>query len=119
MKSQYFESLPQALPMNHIMDVLRTVKSAGLDIFIVTGSGQLSLLDKLNHYFPDVFHREKMVTAFDVKRGKPDPEPYLMALKKCLFCKSSYRCGECAVGGEVCGQCRHFYGGCQYRHSER
>ncbi|MCB9018607.1 MAG: HAD-IA family hydrolase [Paludibacteraceae bacterium] len=81
-KSQYFESLPQALPMNHIMDVLRTVKSAGLDIFIVTGSGQLSLLDKLNHYFPDVFHREKMVTAFDVKRGKPDPEPYLMALKK-------------------------------------
>ena len=23
-----------------------------------------------------------MVTAFDVKKGKPDPEPYLMALKK-------------------------------------
>ena len=23
-----------------------------------------------------------MVTAFDVKHGKPHPEPYLMALKK-------------------------------------
>ncbi len=23
-----------------------------------------------------------MITAFDVKKGKPDPEPYLMALQK-------------------------------------
>ena len=23
-----------------------------------------------------------MITAYDVKKGKPDPEPYLMALKK-------------------------------------
>ena len=29
-----------------------------------------------------MFHKEKMVTAFDVKHGKPHPEPYLMALKK-------------------------------------
>lgn len=49
---------------------------------VVTGSGQLSLLDKLNHYFPDIFQRELMVTAFDVKYGKPNPEPYLMALQK-------------------------------------
>ena len=29
-----------------------------------------------------MFHRELMVTAFDVKYGKPHPEPYLMALQK-------------------------------------
>ena len=29
-----------------------------------------------------MFHKELMVTAFDVKYGKPNPEPYLMALKK-------------------------------------
>ncbi len=81
-KSHYFESLPPAVPMEHVLDVLKTVKAAGLDIFLVTGSGQVSLLDKLNYFFPDIFHREKMVTAFDVKKGKPDPEPYLMALKK-------------------------------------
>jgi beta-phosphoglucomutase-like phosphatase (HAD superfamily) len=40
------------------------------------------LLDRLNHHFPDIFCRELMVTAYDVKRGKPDPEPYLMGLQK-------------------------------------
>ena len=49
---------------------------------VVTGSGQKSLLDKLNHHFPDIFKPELMVTAFDVKYGKPNPEPYLMALRK-------------------------------------
>ena len=48
----------------------------------MTGSGQLSLIDKLNHSFPGVFAKERMVTAYDVKRGKPDPEPYLIGLKK-------------------------------------
>ena len=49
---------------------------------VVTGSGQHSLLDRLSHNFPGMFHRELMVTAFDVKYGKPHPEPYLMALQK-------------------------------------
>lgn len=49
---------------------------------VVTGSGQLSLLERLEHNFPGTFHKELMVTAFDVKYGKPNPEPYLMALKK-------------------------------------
>ena len=81
-KSAYFDSLKPAKPMPYAIDVLQTVKKAGLDIFIVTGSGQSSLLDTLDIHFPNIFHREKMVTAFDVKKGKPDPEPYLMALKK-------------------------------------
>ena len=49
---------------------------------VVTGSGQKSLLDRLNRNFPGIFKAELMVTAFDVKYGKPNPEPYLMALKK-------------------------------------
>ena len=49
---------------------------------VVTGSGQHSLLDRLSHNFPGMFRRELMVTAFDVKYGKPHPEPYLMALQK-------------------------------------
>ena len=62
--------------------LLQKIKAGGLIPMVVTGSGQLSLLDKLNHYYPDVFKRELMVTAFDVKYGKPNPEPYLMALQK-------------------------------------
>ncbi len=81
-KSDCFDSLgaPKIIP--HVKDVLQVVKDAGLGIFIVTGSGQLSLLDTLDHSFPGFFQREKMVTAYDVKKGKPDPEPYLMALQK-------------------------------------
>ena len=49
---------------------------------LVTGSGQKTLIDKLEHSYPGIFSPEKMVTAFDVKYGKPNPEPYLMGLEK-------------------------------------
>ena len=81
-KSDIFNQLPKADPMPGAFEVLKKIKAAGLIPMVVTGSGQLSLLDKLNHYFPDIFQRELMVTAFDVKYGKPNPEPYLMALQK-------------------------------------
>lgn len=81
-KSDIFNQLPKADPMPGAFEVLKKIKEAGLTPMVVTGSGQLSLLDKLNHYFPGIFQRELMVTAFDVKYGKPNPEPYLMALQK-------------------------------------
>ena len=81
-KSRLFNLNPPALPMPGAWELLQQVKDAGLMRVIVTGSGQLSLLDRLNHHFPDMFTRERMVTAFDVKYGKPNPEPYLMGLEK-------------------------------------
>ena len=81
-KSDIFNQLPKTDPMPGAFEVLKKIKADGLIPMVVTGSGQLSLLDKLNHYFPDIFQRELMVTAFDVKYGKPNPEPYLMALQK-------------------------------------
>lgn len=81
-KSDYFETLGKAEPIKDIVSVLDCVKDNGLDIYLVTGSGQKSLLEKLNNTFGDYFSKDKMVTAYDVKHGKPDPEPYLMALKK-------------------------------------
>ena len=63
-------------------ELLSRVKADGLLRVIVTGSGQLSLLDRLNSHFPEMFTRDLMVTAYDVKLGKPNPEPYLMALRK-------------------------------------
>ena len=54
---------------------------------VVTGSGQRSLLERLEHYYPGMFKKELMVTAYDVKHGKPHPEPYLMALEKGGFAK--------------------------------
>ena len=69
-------------PMPGALEVLHKIQQNGLTPMVVTGSGQHSLLDKLNHSYPGIFKQELMVTAFDVKYGKPNPEPYLMALKK-------------------------------------
>ncbi len=81
-KSDIFNNLPKAEPMPGAFELLKQVKESGLTPVLVTGSGQLSLIDKLNHYYPGIFKKELMVTAFDVKYGKPNPEPYLMGLKK-------------------------------------
>ena len=63
-------------------DFVRTINEEGLTPVLVTGSGQPTLINKLEHNFPGLFAKDKMVTAFDVKHGKPHPEPYLMGLKK-------------------------------------
>lgn len=62
--------------------VLNFVKSEGLTPVLVTGSGQPSLLNRLEDNFPGIFTPETMVTAFDVENGKPHPEPFLKGLKK-------------------------------------
>ena len=84
-KSVLFNSYPEAKRMPGAWELLQKVKKDGLIPMVVTGSGQLSLLERLEHNYPGMFRKELMVTAFDVKYGKPNPEPYLMALKKgCL-----------------------------------
>ena len=81
-KSALFNTLPEAKHMPGARDLLGMVKRAGKQIVLVTGSAQMSLLEHLEHHFPGCFRRELMVTGFDVKHGKPHPEPYLMGLQK-------------------------------------
>ena len=81
-KTLEFNKHPKAERMPGALDVLTKIKNDGLFSMVVTGSGQHSLLERLNSNFPEMFHPQLMVTAFDVKYGKPNPEPYLMALKK-------------------------------------
>lgn len=80
--NRYFEAQGEAPVIPGVRELLDKVRAQGLMRVIVTGSGQRSLLDNLNRHFPGQFTRELMVTAFDVKRGKPYPEPYLMGLQK-------------------------------------
>lgn len=81
-KSTEFNTHPEPERMPGALEVLQKVQAAGLIPVLVTGSGQHSLLDRLTHNFPGMFQRERMVTAYDVKYGKPHPEPYLMGLEK-------------------------------------
>ena len=82
-KSDLFNSynvMPTQIP--DVYKLLKLLKNRGLQIFVVTGSAQISLLDTLGESFPNIFEDNKVVTAFDCKIGKPDPEPYLIALNK-------------------------------------
>lgn len=81
-KSDEFNRYPEPEVMPGAAELLQKVKDAGLTPVLVTGSGQRSLLDRIEHYFPGIFTPDHMVTAFDVKYGKPHPEPYLMGLAK-------------------------------------
>lgn len=81
-KAALFNSYNDGKAMSGTNDVLKKTKQYNLQTLVVTGSGQQSLINKLDHTYPGYFKREKMVTAEDVKIGKPDPEPYLMGLKK-------------------------------------
>lgn len=81
-KSKEFNNHPEPERMPGAWEVLQKVKAEGLTPVLVTGSGQHSLLERLAHNFPGTFQRGHMVTARDVKYGKPHPEPYLMGLGK-------------------------------------
>ena len=65
-----------------VADVLKYINLCGDQIWVVTGSGMKSLIDSLNKILPPVFQKGRMVTAFDVVKCKPDPEPYLKAWER-------------------------------------
>lgn len=81
-KTRLFKQMNDGTPMPGAAAVLEKVKASGAQGLVVTGSGQRTLIDKLEHSYPGMFSPEKMVTAFDVKYGKPHPEPYRMGLEK-------------------------------------
>ncbi len=82
-KCRIFQNCGPARPMPYMRELLELLKNSGYIIGIVTGSGQKSLLETLNYHYPGIFTKELMVTAYDVKQGKPFPEPYLKGLQKC------------------------------------
>ena len=62
-------------------EVFRKAAAAGLKILIVTGSGQKNLIERVQKDFEGYITRDRMVTAFEVTRGKPWPDPYLKGLE--------------------------------------
>lgn len=81
-KSRIFATRPTAMIMDGVQELQRMMKADGMKIVVVTGSGQHSLLAKLLADFDGLVSKDLLVTSFDVKHGKPDPEPYLMGLAK-------------------------------------
>lgn len=82
LKAHYFHEMPEAKIFDGVTDLMKKIKDNGLKIGIVTGSAQRPLIERVTHDFGDFVSRDQITTAFDVKRGKPNPDPYLMGLKK-------------------------------------
>ena len=83
-KSNCFTQLGPAEPMPGAREVLQKVGEKGLTRVLVTGSGQASLIERLQRTYPDVFDADHIVWGRDcpIGHGKPHPDPYLMGLKK-------------------------------------
>lgn len=88
-KTKYFHELPTAEVFDGVTDLMRLLKSKGIAVGVVTGSGQRPLIDRLLNDFGEFVDEQHIVTAYDVKRGKPNPDPYIMGLKKCGNMKPS------------------------------
>lgn len=81
-KSRIFHSLPETSIMPGILDLMRQIHEGGIQIGVVTGSGQRPLIHRILKDFGAYVDESHITTAYDVKRGKPNADPYLMGLKK-------------------------------------
>lgn len=80
-KTELFAAMPPVQPMPGAAEMLQFLESVKIKRVLVTGSGQSSLLNRLDSDFPGAFRHHMRVTSRDVKRGKPDPEPYFKAME--------------------------------------
>ena len=81
-KAEIFCDAGEKKKMPYADKMLEAFRNSGVNTVLVTGSAQGSLLESLSRDYPGYFPRERMVTALDVNKGKPDAEPYLRGLEK-------------------------------------
>lgn len=81
LKAKYFTQQPQVDVMPGAFELVAALRSRGIDTVLVTGSGQTSLLDRLDIDFPMAFPANKRVTSASVRHGKPAPDPFLKGLE--------------------------------------
>ena len=80
-KTSYFNELPRVETIPGAKEVIKRLIDSGITRVLVTGSGQLSNLERLKDDFPGGFDDNLRITSHNVSRGKPDPEPYLKAME--------------------------------------
>ncbi len=81
-KHEVMQTLPASEVMEQMPQLMEVLSKNNIDRWVVTGSAQGLLIDRLETEYNQLLKRSKMVTALDVKKGKPDPEPYLRAIEK-------------------------------------
>lgn len=80
-KARYFRELGPVELMPGAHEVLQALKSAGITNVLVTGTNEPTTLQRIDADYGDLLS-EQRVTGADVRRGKPNPEPYLKGMAK-------------------------------------
>lgn len=99
LKSELFAAMPAAPVMPGAHAAVMATIAAGAVPVLVTGSGQSTLLKRLERDFPGAFPARLRVTAADVRHGKPHPEPFMTGLEKA----GVYACDAIAVDNAPLG----------------
>jgi beta-phosphoglucomutase len=82
LKAKLFHEMPKAEIFPGVREMMQKITDAGMTVGVVTGSGQRPLIKRLLDDFNGFLTEDHIVTAYDVERGKPNPDPYLMGLAK-------------------------------------
>lgn len=78
-KVRLMSKTPLAEKMPVIEELIELLRTNGIAVWVVTGSGQPTLLSRLSRDFG--IDDEHIISAKDVTQGKPHPEPYLRAVE--------------------------------------
>ena len=81
-KTRLFHAMPEAPIFDGVFSIMEKIQRSGMTVNVVTGSGQRPLIERLLHDFRQYLDEDHITTAYDVKHGKPYPDPYLMGLRK-------------------------------------
>lgn len=84
-KTELIDAFPDAIPFKGAKSLMERLKKQGVAIWVVTGSSQEKYLEALIEDFEGLISMEQIISGNDVKHGKPNPEPYLTALRKSGF----------------------------------
>ncbi len=79
-KEELFKKIVKIRFVCGARNFIRDLDHSGLTLALVTGTAHHEMLEIL----PETVrkHFKLIITGTDVKIGKPDPEPYLLALKR-------------------------------------
>ena len=85
-KTRLMPLCPEAPLFEDMAELIKSLKQNSVQVFVVTGSKQPTLVDRLSNDFN--IPATNIVCGRDVINGKPHPEPYLMAWGRTKLDKS-------------------------------
>ncbi len=80
-KTEYFAELPPVMPMPGAQEMTGILRDAGIKRVLVTGSGQNSVISRIDTDYPGIFPDDMRITSRNVTHGKPHPEPFIKAMQ--------------------------------------